>query len=1085
MTLRKLLLSVTALALLLGAAGAGEIAPGLQAQLDQTDDQTPVKAIVFLSDRLDITSLDLDLHLQKTTLATRHQRVINELKDVARVSQGPLLAALDAERAAGGLVGYTPHWIVNGVVVLATKDVLYRIAERQDVDRIEPDIVPELMEPVAAYDAPDGDRGIGITPGVVNIGARRVWDELGIRGEGVIVGVLDTGVDGNHPALASRWRGLTAPPSECWLDVIGSNPNFPTDFNSHGTHVMGTITGLADDDTIGVAPGALWIGCNPIDQSAGSAFDSDVLVCLAFMADPDGDPGTTDDVPDVIQNSWGINENFSSNPPYTDCDSRWWDAIDAVEAAGCVVTWSAGNEGPGAHSLRSPADRATSLYNVFSVGSTQPNPPFTISSFSSRGPAGPNCGPAENLMKPEISAPGSDIYSSVPGGGYGYKSGTSMAGPHVAGVVALMRSANPNLDVITIKQVIMETALDLGDPGEDNTYGHGFIDAYECVLAVMDGLGYLEGTLVDADTGLPVPEAAVQVVGGYQSDVTDENGQFNLTLQQGQVDLTVTRFGYLEGNYSVTIVEDQTLVETFEIDPAPSYALSGRVIDPQGVVVVGATVEALDTPLSPVVSGAGGWYSLNLPQGLSYDIRAEKPLVGRMETSVEMQGPVELDLHLLPLDAQAQLYPEVPLYMVLVQGTQGTRQLSITNNGGDGLSWRLAAEEVGGVPREAVPVFDPLPLPKGAEDPREGQSPVADSGGPDQYGYIWVDSNEPGGPTFDWVDISGVGESVGNSDDESYGPFDIGFAFPYYGDTFTQLRICTNGFIFFDVGSTADPYTNGPMPNTAAPDLMVAPFWDDLNPSQGGNIYRYFDEANDRYIVQWDGVPHFFSDGSFTFQVILYASGVIVFQYDAISYGNECTVGIENHDATDGLQVVYNSTYLQNGMAIMLSAGSQVPWLDYTPLAGVVAPGETMDVDFTFDATGLALGDHEAVVTFTSNDPDHASVTIPALLTVSDSTTPVGELPLAFSFAGAVPNPFNPATTLRFTLPADGHAELRVFDVQGRLVRSLVDGERPAGANEARWDGRDSDGRQVASGTYFARLKAAGETSVKSLVLVK
>ena len=141
------------------------------------------------------------------------------------------------------------------------------------------------------------------------------------------------------------------------------------------------------------------------------------------------------------------------------------------------------------------------------MGATEHSPPYTIAGFSSRGPAGPNCGPEENRIKPEVSAPGVNIYSSVPGGGYGYLDGTSMAAPHVAGVVALMRSANPDVDVITIKQVLMATATDLGDAGEDNDYGHGFIDAYAAVQPVMGGFGNVEGTVTDADTGDPVAGA--------------------------------------------------------------------------------------------------------------------------------------------------------------------------------------------------------------------------------------------------------------------------------------------------------------------------------------------------------------------------------------------------------------------------------------------------------------------------------------------------------------------------------------------------------------------------------------------------
>ena len=212
------------------------------------------------------------------------------------------------------------------------------------------------------------------------------------------------------------------------------------------------MTGLAADDTIGVAPGAEWIASNVINQGAGGGFDNDIIDCFEWFTDPDGNPITMDDVPDVVQNSWGVNEGFG----YPDCDSRWWAVIDACEAAGPVIVFAAGNEGPGATTLRSPADRATTLYNCFSVGATNHTSPFTIAGFSSRGPAGPNCGPVENRVKPEVSAPGVSIYSAAPGGGYQYMDGTSMACPHVAGVVALMRSANPNVDVITIKQVLMD-----------------------------------------------------------------------------------------------------------------------------------------------------------------------------------------------------------------------------------------------------------------------------------------------------------------------------------------------------------------------------------------------------------------------------------------------------------------------------------------------------------------------------------------------------------------------------------------------------------------------------------------------------
>jgi hypothetical protein len=199
------------------------------------------------------------------------------------------------------------------------------------------------------------------------------------------------------------------------------------------------------------------------------------------------------------------------------------------------------------------------------------------------------------------------------------------------------------------------------------------------------------------------------------------------------------------------------------------------------------------------------------------------------------------------------------------------------------------------------------------------------------------------------------------------------------------------------------------------------------------------------------------------------------------------TVGIENADGTDGLGILYNSPgYLQEGMAILVSAGSLVPWLDYQPIAGTVGPGGMQDVGIEFDATELPLGEHTAELTFDSNDGAQPTIILPVTVEVTDDTTPVqDELPLAFGLDHAAPNPFNPSTTLRFSLPATGHAELKIYDVQGRLVRTLVDAVRSAGQNEARWDGRDRHGRQVASGTYYARLMAAGQASVKTLVLVK
>lgn len=525
--MRKLFLIFVGTFLLAGSLLAGRLSPGLERFLADRSEGEMVKVMLAMEEQADIATLDEQLHREQAPFAERHQLVVSALQQIAASSQALLLTDLELLQADGQVAGWTSHWISNMVIVRATVATVRQLAARSDVERAEVDLVVEMIEPVYIDHDNESLPVRGVQPGVDNLEADRVWYELGIFGEGALVANMDTGVMGSHVSFADRWQGNFAPVSEAWLDLLGGNPT-PADGYGHGTHVMGTICG-ASSDTIGVAPGARWIATNPIDQGTGGAFDNDVIAALEWFADPDGDPGTSDDVPDVAQNSWGVNEGFSG---YYDCDSRWWDAIDNCEAAGCVLTWSAGNEGPGSTSLRSPGDRADSPTNCFSVGSTIRYPPFTISSFSSRGPSG--CG-GPYATKPEVCAPGSDIYSAYNNGGYTTMSGTSMAGPHVAGVVGLMRSANPNVDVTTIKQILMETATDLGTTGEDNTYGWGFVNAYEAVLAVMNGATYHDHEIVSEDNGNGIPDVGETVVLNVslrnigQELISDATGELSCT----------------------------------------------------------------------------------------------------------------------------------------------------------------------------------------------------------------------------------------------------------------------------------------------------------------------------------------------------------------------------------------------------------------------------------------------------------------------------------------------------------------------------------------------------------------------------
>jgi subtilisin family serine protease len=311
------------------------------------------------------------------------------------------------------------------------------------------------------------------------IGADRVWNELGVRGRGVVVGQSDSGVDGAHPEFAARYRGQAGENEYNWLDPW-NHTSSPTDTGGHGTHTLGSILGTS----VGVAPEAEWIGCVNLARNLGNP--GLYLDCLQFMLAPypqggdalrDGDPrrGAM-----VLNNSWGC-------PDVEGCDANaLLAAVAALRDAGVFVVASAGNDGPGCSSINSPL----SLYaDVFSVGAVdrQSEP----ADFSSRGPVTSD---GSGRVKPDLAAPGVNVYSSLPGGTYGLNSGTSMAGPHVAGVVALMWSANPRLigDIERTEQILRETAkpaqpvsggIVCGDPNAlpNVVTGYGIVDAYAAV----------------------------------------------------------------------------------------------------------------------------------------------------------------------------------------------------------------------------------------------------------------------------------------------------------------------------------------------------------------------------------------------------------------------------------------------------------------------------------------------------------------------------------------------------------------------------------------------------------------------------
>ncbi len=647
---KLLLITILMCCLAISNGFAATIAPFLQSRLDVLSENETVHAIAYIREQADLLKLDTELKANNATLAERNRRVVLELQKTATRTQPEIIDYLDNLLNQGIIVKYEMFWIANMFSIEANTQGILAAASREDIAELFYNYEIENIEPVKKGN--EGNLIASREIGLDRINAPAVW-ALGWTGAGRVVMNIDTGVDGNHPALASRFRGDVdgdGDVDESWYDPYDTHWIFPQDGGSHGTHTMGTICGRsAGGDTIGVAIEAQWIAAAAIDRGGGIPRTvADAILAFQWAVDPDGNPNTQDN-PDAIGNSWGVTTSHG----YPPCDQTFWTVIDNVELAGSVVVFSAGNEGTSG--LRRPADRGTTPYNCFAVGAVDgANPSLPIASFSSRGPS--NCGPnGETVIKPEVVAPGVSVRSSIPGGGYTTMSGTSMASPHVTGSVAILRQVNPNLDVETIKDILMQTATDLGSAGEDNDYGHGNINLLDAVILASTGFGFVEGNITDAGNSNPLP-ATIELVGESRSMQANSSGYYFMSAPADSLARTIraSYFGYLPQEQLITISQDDTVFQDFQLSPAPSAALQGTVTSLSGDSIGNAEITILNTPILPETTDAQGFYQFPaVPSGSSYLVQAKAIGYSQGSDSIFIQyGQTnELDFSLQPAES--------------------------------------------------------------------------------------------------------------------------------------------------------------------------------------------------------------------------------------------------------------------------------------------------------------------------------------------------------------------------------------------------------------------------------------------------
>ncbi len=492
------------------------------------------------------------------------------LWDVAQRSQAPLRHWLDSHH-----IPYRAFYIVNMIQVQADRQTLLALAARPDVAQIAPNpwvpLRSEKEVPLWEMHAPTA-----IPWGVQKIGAPQVWDR-GYTGQGVVVAGQDTGYQWDHPALIGHyrgWDGSQAHHDYNWHDAIhennphtgagnpcGFNSPAPCDDYGHGTHTMGTMVG--DDNNgqqIGVAPGAKWIGCRNMESGWGTP--ASYAECFEFFLAPypvngtiqQGDPSQA---PDVINNSW-------SCPPDEGCDetntAMLRQVVENVRAAGIMVVAAATNSGPSCSTITDPPAFFDASYTV---GATDSND--GIAGFSSRGPITRD---GSGRTKPDISAPGPGVYSSIPNDRYGTNQGTSMATPHVVGAIALLWSADPSLkgNISCTEALLNSTAKHIATTAcssngvPNNVYGWGRLDIQAAVASLSPKTGMLRGNVRDPQDN-PLANAAIVITGSssFISTRSDPQGTYRLELPEGSYTVTASLSNYDPATISgVQVCRQQT-----------------------------------------------------------------------------------------------------------------------------------------------------------------------------------------------------------------------------------------------------------------------------------------------------------------------------------------------------------------------------------------------------------------------------------------------------------------------------------------------------------------------------------------------
>jgi hypothetical protein len=796
-------------------------------------------------------------------------------------------------------------------------------------------------------------RNTGQSGGVAgaDIKATQAWDitKGGVTalGDTIVVAIME-GMQLDHPDLDYwiNWgeipgNGIDDDGNGYIDDVRGwnaatNNGNIAT--SSHGTHVAG-IAGAKGNNGVGVAGVNWFVKTMPVLALSTSLNEATVVAAYGYVLkmrklynQTNGQKGAFI----VTTNaSFGVDNGQPANYPL-------W----------CAIYDSMGVQG-----ILSCGATANANWNIDITGDipTACPSPYMVAVTNTTSSDLKNSGAAYGLTTIDLGAPGTSILSTESGSTYSLKTGTSMATPTVAGGIALVFAGanaglmqaykqNPAQGALILRDFIFNNVDPLPDLAGKTVTG-GRLNVYKALLAVS----------TPPDTVPPTTITNLNI-----TSVTSNSATISWT-----VPLDTTRNGVVayDIRMSTSPIIDETTFNNATPVPfngAPSAA--------------GATDQVTVTGLN---FATNYYFSIK-----ASDLWGNVSQMSNVATGTTWGAPV---LSVTP----DSMYHNFSLPNMTIVDTIFISNSSAHNST---LNYQFSFENHQ-FPQNKVPQVTVVPIHNAEEYIGTKDNPsvyyngsIEGFGGPDAFGYKWIDSDEPNGPQYVWEEISATGTLAANwtatstwtAKDEGYaGPYPLGFNYKFYGQSYSQVYINANGFLHF-LPMTTSILTNPAIPNAAAPNAFIAGFFDDLDGSTQGNVYYKADA--DKFIVQFDNWKKYANTSSLTFQMIMYRGGKVMVYYKSMAGTlNSATVGIENHTGTVGLQVVRDANYVKNNHAIKFAA--EPDWItSTTPASGTIHNNNSVAVILTMRSEDFPVGSYAMDLKVTSNDPNSTVKMIPIIM---------------------------------------------------------------------------------------------------------